>query len=238
MDKLIKILLVLFLSNTYASVEEDIKSRIVLAVPEVKITEVSKTPVKGIYLVKTHNDIIYASESGRYIFVQSQMLDLDKNRDDWNLTEEALVESRKPLLKQLKNEDLIVFGDKKSKASVVVFTDYTCGYCRKFHKEVDDLNKLGIEVKYAAFPRAGIGSDTYNKTVAIWCANNRNEAIASAKLGKEFSSDKCDDNPVSMHYQLGQKLGVRGTPALLLEDGTLIPGYMPAEQLAQKIFKK
>jgi thiol:disulfide interchange protein DsbC len=54
------------------------------------------------------------------------------------------------------------------------------------------------------------------------------------KAGDSISQQECD-NPVQAQYELGQKVGVTGTPALVLEDGTLLPGYVPAARLQQML---
>jgi thiol:disulfide interchange protein DsbC len=119
----------------------------------------------------------------------------------------------------------------ETRAVVSVFTDVDCGYCRKLHLEMADMNALGIEVRYLAFPRAGVGSPTYDKIVSAWCADDRNQALTDLKLGKDIPNRACP-NPVAKQYELGHDIGVTGTPAIVLEDGRLLPGYMPAAELA------
>jgi thiol:disulfide interchange protein DsbC len=132
-------------------------------------------------------------------------------------------------------KDTVVFptgGERK--AVISVFTDVDCGYCQKLHREVPRLNELGVEVRYLAYPRAGIGSRSYQKIVSAWCAEDPNSAITALKSGQEIPDSDCT-NPVAAQYELGQEVGVSGTPAIVLEDGRLLPGYLPADQLAQAI---
>ena len=119
------------------------------------------------------------------------------------------------------------------KATINVFTDIDCGFCRKLHKEVPSLNKLGIEVRYLAFPRAGVGSKSYQKAVTAWCADNPLTALTEYKNGVDKQIRECDKNPVAGQYQLGQTLGINGTPAIVLDDGTLVPGYRTADAIAK-----
>ena len=120
------------------------------------------------------------------------------------------------------------------KATVTVFTDIDCGYCRKLHQEVPELNRLGIAVRYLAYPRAGLGSDSYDKAVSAWCADNPRLALTEAKLGNEIETRTCA-NPVAGHMNLGAQFGVNGTPAVFYEDGTLQNGYMPALDMAERL---
>ena len=120
------------------------------------------------------------------------------------------------------------------KTAITVFTDIDCGYCRKLHQEVPELNRLGIEVRYLAYPRAGLESESYDKIVSAWCADDQRLALTRAKTGKKIESRDCK-NPVAQHFALGGAVGVTGTPSIIFEDGRLLPGYLPAERLAQQL---
>ena len=111
-----------------------------------------------------------------------------------------------------------------------VFTDATCGYCRKLHNEMDILNDLGITVRYLAFPRQGLNSKVYSDAVSIWCSDNPQEAMTQAKAGGNVASTSCE-NEVAEQYNFGKAIGVNGTPNIILPDGTVIPGYQPAQAL-------
>jgi thiol:disulfide interchange protein DsbC len=174
--------------------------------------------------------LVYVTADGRYL-IQGDVLDVKEKR---NLTEAHRAERRKQILSSLDDNELIIFKPEQPTHAVTVFTDIDCGYCRKFHQEIADFNKLGIEVRYAAFPRAGIGSPSFNMAVSVWCADDRNRAITRAKAGDKVDEKTCD-NPVAAEYTLGQQLGVTGTPSIILEDGTLVPGYVPAARLKQML---
>ena len=127
---------------------------------------------------------------------------------------------------------MIVFAPKVVKHTVTVFTDIDCPYCRRLHKEVPAMNELGIKVRYLAFPRAGVHSPSFKEAVSVWCAKNPAQALTDAKAGKKVPEVTCD-NPVLQHMALGEQVGVTGTPAMVLEDGRMLPGYIPATRLAQ-----
>ncbi len=127
---------------------------------------------------------------------------------------------------------MIVFSPKeKPRHTLTVFTDIDCGYCRKLHAEMDELNSYGIEVRYMMFPRTGLNTPSYQKAVNVWCAKDQQVSMTKAKAGESIPQANCD-NPIASQFDLGQQLGVTGTPALLLGDGSLIPGYRPAKDLA------
>ena len=141
-------------------------------------------------------------------------------------------EKRLAKLASVPREDMIIFAPEgETKATVTVFTDVTCFYCQKFHLEVPALNKQGVEVRYLAWPREGVGSKGYRLAETAWCAENRQDTLTRLKAKQNVPEKICEKNPVAAQIRLGQELGVTGTPALLLQDGTLIPGYQPANQL-------
>ncbi|MNC33572.1 Thiol:disulfide interchange protein DsbC precursor [compost metagenome] len=128
---------------------------------------------------------------------------------------------------------MVVYPAKgETKSHITVFTDTTCPYCHKLHAEVPELNRRGIEVRYVAFPRQGLGSPGDEQLQAVWCSSDRKAALDKMIDGKEIKAAKCA-NPVSKQFQLGQSIGVNGTPAIVLEDGQVIPGYQPAPQVAK-----
>ena len=129
---------------------------------------------------------------------------------------------------------MIVYKAKDEKAHITVFTDVDCGYCRMLHKEVPKLNEAGVTVRYLAYPRAGIGSEAYTKMVSIWCSADPKEWLTQAKLGADIPENKCA-NPVAEQYKLGNEVGVRGTPSIILSSGEFLPGYLPAAELVKHL---
>jgi thiol:disulfide interchange protein DsbC len=130
---------------------------------------------------------------------------------------------------------MIVFSPQVVKHTITVFTDVECGYCRKLHSQIDQLTKLGIKVRYAAYPRAGPGTDDWHKMEQVWCSKDRQTAITQAKLGKEVSTEKCGATPVGKQWQMGEDLGVRGTPAIFTRNGDYIGGYLAPEELLKTL---
>ena len=143
---------------------------------------------------------------------------------------------RKRWIANINTGDMIVFSPKGEKLAIInVFTDIDCGYCRKMHREIDKLNAYGIEVRYLAYPRSGIDSEGYRKMVTAWCAPDRKDALTRMKRGENMPIALCSDNPVNEHFALGRKVGVSGTPSVVLMDGSMIPGYQPADALAEQL---
>ena len=149
-----------------------------------------------------------------------------------NVTEAARTEARREMMADYGNKGVISFPAKNEKAVVNVFTDIDCPYCRKLHDEVPQLNGYGITVNYYAFPRSGPGTASFNKYISVWCADDQQAAMDAAKAGRSVEQKSCE-NPVAEQYRLGGQVGVTGTPAILLEDGNMVRGYVPARNLAE-----
>ncbi len=192
----------------------------------------TKSPIEGVYQVLYGTEVVYVSADAKY-FIAGDMIDMTTRK---NLSEIAQRSVRNGIIKD-KLKDPIVFKAKNEKHVIKVFTDIDCPYCAKLHRQVPALNEKGITVEYFMFPRAGVGSKSYDKAVSVWCAGDsaaQQTAMTNAKERKPFDEKKCE-NPVKAQYELGQKIGVTGTPALITKTGRLIPGYMPADRLAKML---
>lgn len=209
---------------------EAVELRIRELVPDAQSIAVSETPIAGILQVQINGDIVYASADGRYL-LQGRMVDLDTRED---LTESAKSGVRKELLGKMDLTGQITFAPAQTTYDLTVFTDIDCGYCRKLHSQIAEYNAQGIAIHYMAFPRAGVGSESYDKAVSVWCADDQQDALTSAKAGKDPEPKSCE-NPVAAQYQMGIDLGVTGTPALLTSSGQLIPGYVSPETLRLRL---
>lgn len=211
---------------------ERIRSVLSKEVPQLEIREVSETEMEGVYEVRTSQETLYMTGDARHAFLGT-MLRFDEEDGMVNVTEEGRSVERRKALESVSEEDMITFEpDSGVKATLYVFTDIDCGYCRKLHRNMDAMTEMGIRVNYLAFPRGGPGTQGHRKAINAWCADNREKAITQAKQGESIPDRECD-HPVDEQFELGQQLGVSGTPALVLENGRLIPGFKPPEALAQ-----
>jgi thiol:disulfide interchange protein DsbC len=199
-------------------------------IPGVKPDSVSHSPIDGLYELAIGPSIVYVTKDGRYLF-RGDVIDL---RNQTNLTDIKRKRARINTINGLDENGMIVFAPEKPKYTITVFTDITCPYCQKLHRDMDQLNSRGIKVRYLAFPRAGIPSRVYDDMVSVWCADNPQQAMTDAKAtgGRQVVSKVCD-NPVAAHYNMGQAIGIRGTPTIILENGDMVPGYAPPQQLVQ-----
>lgn len=219
-------------ASAWADAEQNIRQSLDTLQFPVTVSSISESPVEGLFQVQLENGrVLYSTADGEHL-IQGVMIAVNGG-DMRNLTAEVEAKAISGIINGIPASELVVFAPKEPKTHVTVFTDVDCGYCRKLHEEVGQLNDLGIEVRYAAFPRGGMQSPTARTMQSIWCAEDQQTAMTRAKQGKSVTEASCD-NPVIQQYQLGAQVGVQGTPAIFLANGTLVPGYKPASELAKE----
>jgi len=215
--------------------EERIIAQLKKVNEQIPVESVKPADMQGLYEVTLGSgETLFSDEKGEY-FVVGQLYRYSDQDGFVNLTEQKAAVTRAAKVSAVSDGDKIVYAPQgEVKATINVFTDTTCPYCRKLHEEIPQLNEMGIQVNYLAYPRAGFGSPAYKEMQSIWCqpaGKARAEAMHASKTGSRVDAKTCT-NPVMEQMALGQAVGVNGTPAIVLEDGTLIPGYVPAKRLA------
>ena len=222
--------LIIFSNVTHAeTIPDPVKQRLEKAVPGYDTDSIKLTPVPGLYEFVGHGQVLYISADGRYI-INGNVIDLDTRQNLTELTQRSVI---KKVMDEYDKKKTITFSPVgKPKHIISVFTDVDCPYCSMLHREVPKLNKAGVEIRYLMYPRAGAGSSTFNKSVSAWCSEDQKKAIGVAKEGGTVVAMNCD-NPVQEQFDLGQMIGVSGTPTLVLESGRVLPGYLPADKLLE-----
>ena len=213
-----------------------IASKINKVLPEgLSVQSIKKSQIESLYIVDIGDlQPIYASADGEFFFygelysVEGDVLQ-NTTKNEINLKRKMILDSA------LTPEDFISFKSEAEEHVVTIFTDVDCGYCRKFHNEIDDFNAEGITVNYVAFPRSGLESDSYNKIVTAWCSTNPKEVLTKMKQGINIDLLMCQNHPVEKHYLLGQKIGITGTPAIITSEGELLSGYLPPAELLKRL---
>jgi thiol:disulfide interchange protein DsbC len=205
----------------------EIEKQLAKMVPGDKPDRISESPIPGLYEVAFGPEIFYMTKNGRYV-LQGDIYDV-KDRMD-NLTEKTRSVGRRDLIAAIDESTMVVFRAPEEKYVITVFTDVDCTYCRKMHREMADYNREGITVRYLAYPRSGFNTPSHEKAVSVWCAADRNAAMTIAKSGEVPPLKTCK-NPVADHMAAAAKIGLTGTPTLVLDDGTVLPGYVEPRRL-------
>ena len=209
----------------------DPRAAIAAKFPDLKVEDVRPSKIKGIYEIRIGAESAYVSADGKYV-ITGDMYEIDTRV---NVTEQARAAERRVALAKLDERDMIVFSPTSTpKHTITVFTDVDCGYCRKLHSEIEQLTKLGVRVRYMAYPRAGPDTQDWRKMEAVWCSQDRKAAITKAKRGENVTAPSCK-TPVAKQFALGEQLGVRGTPAIFTMNGDYIGGYLPPGEMKQQL---
>jgi thiol:disulfide interchange protein DsbC len=203
--------------------------------PGASVQDIKESKVEGLYVVDIGRlEPLYATKDGNFFLfgelyaIQGDSL-VNTTRQEINLNRRSILDAA------LSEKDFISFKAENEKYVVTVFTDVDCGYCRKFHGEIEDYNAQGITVNYVAFPRSGLESESYNKIVGAWCSSDPKESLTALKQGLDPELSLCQDHPVEEHFMLGQRIGIAGTPAIITSSGDLLPGYLPPMELLKKL---
>jgi thiol:disulfide interchange protein DsbC len=223
---LLAVLFPLMVSGAEKTDPAELKKQLVRSFPELSNAAVRAAPVTGLVAFEFDGQVVYATPDGKYLVLG----DIVEVATRTNLTENERGRQIIRLIDEIGEANMIVIGPANAKRVMTVFTDVDCPYCLRLHQDVPELNRQGVRVRYLLYPRAGIGSETYRKSVSAWCAEDRVKAIGIAKGGGRLEAKNCA-NPVERHYRLGERIGVTGTPTIYLDNGRKIGGYVPAAKM-------
>jgi len=197
---------------------------------QLQIVGITETPLSNIYRVElSTGEMLYADAGGDYLFAG----DMYKTSAAglMNLSAGTRSERTVELIAAVPEDEMIIFTPEAATlATITVFTDVDCTYCRKLHGDIEALLARGVQIRYMAYPRGGANADSYDKMISVWCSDDRQKSLAQAKNGQNLPTQDCE-NPVLKHHAMGNQLGITGTPALVMPDGTLVPGYMDVDRL-------
>ncbi len=215
--------------------DQSLRTKLSLAIEvasqnQLEILSVNSTPLRTIYEVELNTgEILYSDISGDYLFAGDMYK--TSNAGLLNLSAGKRQERNLDKLAAVSEDEMIIFTPDEIKATITVFTDVDCTYCRKLHGELDDLLDLGIQIRYMAYPRGGADAASYSKMISVWCSDDRKRSLTQAKNGQNLPERDCE-TPILEHHALGNEFGISGTPALVFPDGRVIPGYMDSARLA------
>ena len=195
----------------------------------VDASDLTDSVLDGFYEVTVDSRVGYISVDGRFL-IEGEVYDLETSS---NVTEASRASARVGLLEGVDPAQMIVFSptDRPVEHTITIFTDVDCGYCRQFHREIEQVLARGIEVHYLFYPRTGPDTESWSKAERVWCAQDQQAALTNAKLGGPIPDLVCTDNPVAAQYDLGHQVGVTGTPSIYSAGGVHIGGYLPPDEL-------
>ena len=207
-----------------------LKQALARSMPNVKPTKITKSPVDGLYEVIVGSQVVYMSVDARYM-IEGDLIDIKTKK---NISEDAKSEIRLAAISKFNADQMVVYRPKNVKDIITVVTDIDCPYCRRLHNEIPAYLEKDVEVRYIFMPLKGAAD--MKKTISVWCSDDQQLALDIAKSGGDVEEKTCD-NPIKEHLALARELGVRGTPAIILEDGQMLPGYVPVDKLVAELRK-
>ena len=233
MNSFLRIFLFVFstIAVSHVSADEgiaELKDSLAKRLPQFEVSYINKTPIDGIYQVIIGGQVLYMTRDARYM-IDGNLVDLSTKQ---NYSEDAMSVIRLSQIEKLGEDKMVVYTPETIKHTITVVTDIDCPYCRRLHSEMDQYMAGGVQVRYIFMPLKGQGD--YRTTVSVWCSKDKNEALDLAKAGAEMEAKDCE-NPIDEHLKISRNLGVRGTPAIILQDGSMLPGYVPAGKLITEL---
>ncbi len=210
---------------------EKLKQALAVTMPNVKPAKISATPIAGLYEVIVGSQVVYMSDDARYM-IEGDLYDLKTKK---NISEKSKSFIRLAAMNELGADNMLIYSPKKVKNTITVVTDIDCPYCRRLHNEVPEYLENGVEVRYIFMPLRG--EYAKKKAISVWCSDDQQLALDMAKAGGEIENARCA-NPIEKHMKLARELGIRGTPAILLGDGTMLPGYVAVDKVLAELKKQ
>lgn len=210
-----------------------VRQSLALLLPDILPDSIRSTPIPNIFEVVVGARLVYVTGDGRYL-IEGEIVDLEQQK---NLTNPRLNQITVAAVDAVGEQNMLIFEPpEQAKHTVTVFTDIDSAYSRKLHQQIGQYTNRGIRIRYLFYPRAGEGSDSFAKAVAVWCAPDRLQAITRVMAGEPIDSASCP-NPVHSHWQLGERMGVSSAPVMVLENGDMLPGYVEAGRLYEILGK-
>lgn len=209
---------------------DELKKSLATRLPQYEVSQIDPTPIEGLYQVIIGGQVIYMTKDARYM-LDGNLIDLSTKK---NYSEDAMSEIRLTQIDQLGEDNMVIYTPETVKHTITVVTDIDCPYCRRLHSEMDQYLENGVKVRYIFMPLKG--QEDYKTTVTVWCSKDQNEALDKAKGGSQLKAKDCD-NPIEEHLKVARNLGIRGTPAIILQDGSMLPGYVPVKKLVTELNK-
>jgi thiol:disulfide interchange protein DsbC len=211
------------------------RAAVLKAFPGSIVRDWQPAPMPGLFMFTLNQDerIFFVDPTGQYLLAQAALFDMKKQK---NLTQDFIIRKRRAVINALPLDHAIVYAPTEtdsagSKKPILVFDDPDCPFCRELHPEVKQLVAAGVPVAIFLHPVERIHKGATQKSMNIWCAENRNEALDLALAGKPVPETKQCETPIEQNLTLARQLGGGPTPYIVLPDGRTVQGKKSAGEL-------
>jgi thiol:disulfide interchange protein DsbC len=206
--------------------EATIRKNLSERIPQIpKIEEITPTPLAGIYELRLSTNEIYYSDAAGNFLIQGNLIDTKSKR---NLTEEREAKLSAIDFSALPLKDAITFVHGNGKRKLALFEDPNCGYCKRFERDLAKIDNVTVYL----FLMPVLGPGSVEKSRNVWCAKDPAAAWTNL-MQKEIApaAAQCNTAAIDRNLEFGRKYKITGTPTLVAQDGTRVPGAINSTQI-------
>ena len=229
LNKLLPIVLGMSLASLSFASPDSVKYKLTKQYPNVKIDNLKSTEMQGLYSGTLDNQIVYVDENAEHIFVGSMI----RLKDQHNLTKDLVLKNKPNSgeidFNSLPKQDAIKVVSGSGKRQLAIFSDPNCPYCKALEGNLAKLNDVTIYT--FIYP---IKAESIIPSKQVWCSANKEYAWKSLlQYSIKPSAPANCETPIERNLELGRRLGLNGTPAIIFSNGTKVMGAYPAEKIEQ-----
>jgi thiol:disulfide interchange protein DsbC len=215
--------------------KKDAEAIVKKVAPTGTITEIKMSPIKGVWQVDVDagegkKGSLYLDFSKKYLIAQIIPVETIGKQPP----------ARKVDVSKIPLDDAIVLGSATATKKVIVFTDPDCPYCRQLHEIMKQVVTKHTDVSFALIMNPlPMHKDSPKKVQTILCTKSVS-ILDDAFSGKAVPEPAatCTTAAVERSTALARSLEFNGTPTLVRDDGVVLSGFLPEEQLLKWIDKK
>ena len=217
----------LVLGNAWAQGQEaTIRKNLSERIPQIpKIEEISRTPMAGLFEVRLSTNEIYYSDAEGNFLIQGSLIDTKSRR---NITEEREAKLSAIDFNTLPLKDAITLVRGNGKRKLAVFEDPNCGYCKRFERDLAKIDNVTVYL----FLMPVLGPNSVEKSRNVWCAKDPGAAWTNLmQKDTQPATAQCNTAAIERNIEFGRKHKITGTPTLIAQDGSRVPGAINTAQI-------
>jgi thiol:disulfide interchange protein DsbC len=218
-------------SNTSAQGHEaTIRKNLSERIPQIpRIEEITRSPMAGLYEIRLSTNEIYYSDAEGNFLIQGSLIDTKSKR---NLTEEREAKLSAIDFGALPFKDAITIVRGNGKRKLAVFEDPNCGYCKRFERDLAKVDNITIYL----FLYPILGDDSVAKSRNVWCSKDPAGAWTQVMTKEQpLPNSNCNTAAVDRNVEFGRKFKITGTPTLISQDGSRVPGAINTMQIEKML---